>query len=235
MSARSGDVHVFDSLVSFHNAGIAMIGAAAAEAIAARGSFSLALTGGGDAQAFYLAMAADGGRGLVEWIRTRVWWGDERCVPPDHADSNYRMAFDTLLKHVPIERDAIHRMRGEDPDVDWAATDYAKSLPERFDLMLLGMGPDGHVCSLFPGRRELDERERLVLPIDGSPKPPSRRLTVTPPVIDAARKLMVMVSSGTKADAVAAALADGPVSDVPARLARRGTWILMRDAASKIA
>lgn len=229
-----GDVHVFDSLASFHNAGIAMIGAAAAEAIAARGSFSLALTGGGDAQALYLALAADGGRGLVEWVRTRVWWGDERCVPPEHEDSNYRMAFQALLKHVPIERDAIHRMRGEDPDLEWAAADYAKSLPERFDLMLLGVGPDGHVCSLFPGRRELEERERLVVPIDGSPKPPSRRLTVTPPVIGAARKLMVMVSSAAKADAVAAALADGPVSEIPARLARHGTWILTRDAAAKI-
>lgn len=227
------NVHVFDSPKSLFASAAAAIGAAASEAIAARGAFTIALTGGSDAKRLYPVLAES--PPLVEWVRTRVWWGDERCVPPEHEDSNYKLGWDLLLSRVSISRGSIHRMRGEDPDLDWAASDYAKSLPDRFDLVLLGVGPDGHVCSLFPGAATLRETERLVLPVTDSPKPPARRLTITPPVIEAARSLLVIVSGAEKAGAVARALAeDGGVHETPARLAKRGTWLLSREAAAKL-
>ncbi len=229
---RESGVHVFDSPQALYASAAAAIGAIAAESLAARGGFTMALTGGSTAKSLFPVLASSSH--LVEWVRTKVWWGDERCVPPDHEDSNYKLAWEMLLSKVPISRDAIHRMRGEDPDLDWAAQDYAKSLPDRFDLILLGMGPDGHVCSLFPGHAALKETARLVVPVGDSPKPPARRLTLTPPVIEAARHLLVVVTGAEKAGAVARALApEGTVSETPARLAKRGLWLLSRDTAPK--
>lgn len=227
------DVHVFDTKEKVLPAAAAMVGAAASEAIAARGVFTVALTGGSVAKDLHPVLASM--PGLVEWARTKIWFGDERAVPPTDEQSNYRLAKETLLDKVPVPADQVYRMRGEDPDLDWASRDYAKTLPEKFDLIILGMGPDGHICSLFPGFPQLRETERLVLPVDGSPKPPPRRMTLTPPVIEAARKTLTIAFTADKAGAAARALADdGSVAETPARLVRRGTWILTREAASKL-
>lgn len=233
MAKAVSDVHVFDSKEKLLASAAAVIGAAAAEAIAARGVFTIALTGGSVAKDLYPVLAKTDG--LVAWNRTKLFWGDERCVAPTHEDSNYRLAKETLLDRVSVPPENVHRMRGEDPDLDWASRDYAKSLPEKLDLVLLGMGPDGHICSLFPGFPQLDERERLVVPVDGSPKPPPRRLTVTPGVVSGARKTLLIAMSSDKADAVQRALADaGSPRETPARLARGGTWLLTTEAAAKI-
>lgn len=231
---RRTDVHVFDTPAAAIAAAAAAVGAHASAAIEERSQFCLSLTGGGVAHQLYPLLAGDA-RGLVDWSRTHVWWGDERAVPPDHPDSNYHAAWEHLLSRVTISRDAIHRMPADDPDPDRAAREYEATLPPRFDLVLLGIGPDAHVCSLFPGRPAVRERVRLVVPVEDSPKPPPRRMTVTPPVLESARRLLVVAWGEEKADALAAAFAaEGTVEAVPARLARGGTWIVDRAAASRL-
>ncbi|HVO29540.1 MAG TPA: 6-phosphogluconolactonase [bacterium] len=226
------DVRVFDAKDALLADAAAFVGAAARDAISTRGVFTVALTGGSVAKELHPVLAST--PGLVDWTRTKVWFGDERAVAPTHEDSNFRLARETLLDRVSVAKENVFRMRGEDPDLDWASRDYAKTLPERFDLIFLGMGPDGHVCSLFPGFPQLSETERLVVPVEGSPKPPPRRMTVTPPVLHSARALLTIALSADKADAVARALADdGAITQTPARLAKRGTWMLTRDAAAK--
>jgi 6-phosphogluconolactonase len=146
---------------------------------------SLALPGGSAAETFCPALAA----ASVDWSRVDVFWCDERAVPPDHVDSNFRIAEELLLRRVPIDRSRVHRMPGESPDLARAAAEYEADLqrtlgdPPRLDLALLGVGPDGHVCSLFPGHPALDEAVRRTIAIDDSPKPPPRRLTLTLPAL----------------------------------------------------
>ena len=228
------EVKVFDATPALLAAGAAAVGAAASEAIEARGAFTIALTGGSIARALYPLLGGDA-RGLVDWSRTHVWWIDERAVPPDHPESNYALARESLLRKVPVVLDHIHRMPADDPDPDRAAREYERTLPERFDLVLLGIGPDGHVCSLFPGHPALRERERRVVVVEGSPKPPPRRMTITAPVVERARARLMLASGAEKAEAVAAALAaDGSVERTPARLARHGLWLLDAAAAAKL-
>ncbi len=200
-------------------------------AIAERGDCSLALSGGRTPEPVYreLARAAD-----LDWSRVRIYFGDERAVPPDHSDSNYRLAWQALLSRVPVPAAQIHRLEAERSDRDAAAREYQHLLPARLDILLLGLGPDGHVASLFPGSPALAERERLVLPVTGA-KPPAHRLTITPPVIEAARRVIVVAAGGDKAAVVARAL-EGPLAprELPAQLARRGTWIIDRAAAARL-
>ncbi|MGH7536268.1 MAG: 6-phosphogluconolactonase, partial [Gemmatimonadales bacterium] len=142
----------------------------AAKALARAGRFTVALTGGSTPKRLYTLLAAEPYRSRLPWPETHVFWGDERCVPPDHPESNYRMAHDALLRHLPIPPAQIHRMHGEDPDPERAAAEYeqclrtvfaprAGTLP-RFDLVLLGMGADGHTASLFPHTGALREQQR---------------------------------------------------------------------------
>lgn len=228
------DLHVFDNPAAALAAAAAAIGAHASAAIEERSAFSIALTGGGMARDLYPLLAGDA-RNLVDWSRTHAWWGDERAVPPDHPESNYRLAWDLLLSRVSIARDNVHRMPADDPDPERAAREHEGTIPARFDLVLLGLGGDGHICSLFPGHAAVRERERRVLVVDGSPKPPARRMTLTPPVLESARNLLVVAYGEEKADAVAAAFVpEGDPVEVPARLARGGTWIVDRAAASRM-
>ena len=157
--------------------------------------------------------------------------GDERAVPPDHPGANYRMAAETLLDPARVPEERRHRMPAERPDREAAAREYAELLPERPDLVLLGIGADGHIASLFPGSASLLEQERRVVPVQG-PRPPTWRLTVTPPVIAAARERIVLANGRDKAAAVARALHGSEDASVcPARLARAGLWILDSEAA----
>ncbi|HEY7634864.1 MAG TPA: 6-phosphogluconolactonase [Gemmatimonadales bacterium] len=202
-----------------------------ARAIGERGTCALALAGGHTPEPAYRELAR---ASSVDWRRVQVFFGDERSVPPDHADSNYRMVQAALLSRVVIPAGQIHRMEAERADRDAAARDYERVMPPRLDILLLGIGPDGHTASLFPGSPALDERQRLVVPVLGA-KPPAERMTITPPVIEAARKVMVLASGGDKAAVVARAL-EGPLAlqAVPAQLARRGTWFLDQAAAARL-
>ncbi len=207
----------------------------AREAIAARGQFVAALSGGSTPRAAYALLATDEFAGGVDWARAHLLWGDERCVPPDHPDSNYRMARQALLDKISILPENIHRMQGELPP-DQAAALYQAELETvlgvagRFDLILLGMGADGHTASLFPGTTALQERERAVAAVYVE-RLPAWRLTLTLPVLNAARHVLFLVSGAEKAPTLARVHAGEPL---PAGQVRphQGelTWLVDRAA-----
>jgi 6-phosphogluconolactonase len=199
--------------------------------VAARGSCSLALAGGRTPEPVYRRLAA---ASRIDWSSVEVFFGDERAVPPHDPESNYHMVHAALLSRVPIPSANVHRMEAELLDRDAAAREYEAVLPAHLDVLVLGMGPDGHTASLFPGSPVLDERRRLVVPVIG-PKPPPERLTITPPVIEAASKVAVLASGEDKAAMVARAL-EGPLTPkvVPVQLARRGVWFLDQLAAARL-
>jgi len=209
----------------------ARIEAVLADAIADRGSAALALAGGNTPRPVYEQLADLPG---IRWDRLQVYFGDERAVPPDDPASNYRMARETLLDRVPVDSVHVHRMLGEAADLDAAARDYDALLPPALDLVLLGIGEDGHTASLFPAHAAVRERARRVVPVAG-PKPPHHRLTVTPPVLEAARTCLVIAAGSAKATAVARALVGSePTERCPARLARNGIWFVDTAAAAAL-
>lgn len=192
---------------------------------------SVALAGGSTPRPAYGCLAVEPD---LPWERIRIFFGDERQVPPDHPDSNYRMVEEALLSRLVVPPAAVHRMEGEDPDAEAAAERYAALLPDALDLLILGIGSDGHTASLFPGSPALAERARRVV-TSTAPAQPRHRLTITPPVIRAARRIVVLASGAGKAQAVRRALAEpGEPARCPARLARRGTWVLDREAARRL-
>lgn len=219
----------------------AAIAGRAAAAAAARGSFSVALAGGSTPRRTYQLLAEPPHRESVPWARVQVFFGDERCVPPHDADSNFRMAREALLDRVPVPRERIHRIRGEAPDAAEAAAEYQAELraalgpAARLDLVLLGMGPDGHVASLFPASDALEESSRLALAVV-APKPPPRRITLTLPALSAAAEALFLVAGADKAERVAEVLS-GRGPELPAsRVQPEGgtLWLLDAAAASRL-
>lgn len=200
------------------------------KALAERGTASLALAGGTTPKATYEALA-----GLpLDWTKVDVFFGDERCVPADHSDSNYRMAKAALFDRITIPSARVHRMQGELADRDAAARAYERELPEELDVVVLGIGEDAHTASLFPGSPALHEIVRRVLPVVG-PKPPPERLSLTPPAITNARLCIVLASGAGKAEPVKRALVDAlDIANVPIQLARDGVWFLDPAAASAL-
>ena len=215
------------------------ITALAQQAIAARGRFTIALSGGSTPRALFVLLAGDAYRARIDWGRAIVFWSDERCVPPDHADSNYRMAYDTLLSKVPAPEGNVHRLRGE-IDPEQAALAYEQTVRREvpagaggvpvFDLILLGMGPDAHTASLFPGTPAVHERVRLVV-ANYVPRLNAHRLTFTPPLINAASRVTFMVAGADKAGALRAVLTGPPDVDAyPAQVVQPAqgqlTWLV---------
>jgi len=189
---------------------------AARKAIAERGLFRLGLTGGRSPHAINAALIAQAGD--LPWSKVQLTFGDERCVPPDDKDSNYREAKESLLDPSGVPAGNVFRIRGEiDPKT--AAAEYEaklQALAARFgepryahDLLLLGLGEDGHTASLFPGSPALDETARNVLPVIG-PKPPPQRITMTFPLINAAHHILFLVAEPEKRDVAEAVLARDP-------------------------
>ncbi len=187
---------------------------AAREAVRLRGAFRVALAGGSTPARAY-ELLAKRATGEIPWAQTHVFWGDERPVPPDHPDSNYRMAFEAMLSRVPVPSHQVHRLRGEAQDLEAAAAEYAETLaydfgiatmgdPPRFDLVLLGMGAEGHTASLFPDSPVLGSRAWVAAPF--VPALGMRRLTFTPAVLNAAMRVVFGVSGPNKAAALAAVL-----------------------------
>jgi 6-phosphogluconolactonase len=221
----------------------------AGEAVADRGQFTVALSGGNTPQRLYQLLAEDPFRSQVRWERVQVFWGDERSVPPDHRDSNYRMAREALLTRVPIPPDHVHRMEAERPDRDAAARAYQEAIarvfgvrpdgdPPAFDLVLLGMGPDAHTASLFPHTAALNEDTRWVV-VNHVPKFATDRLTLTAPVINRAREVLFLVAGPDKAGPLREVL-EGPPDPqrLPSQLVRpaEGTlfWFVDRQAAAQL-
>jgi len=184
----------------------------AAEAIEERGVFRVALSGGGTPKSVYPLLLEPQRRDAVDWSRVEFFWGDERTVPPDDPESNFGVAYHMLIAQLPdVRQDRIHRMPAEAPDLHAAALSYESELrlafgargdePPAFDLIWLGMGPDGHTASLFPGSDALDETERWVVG-NWAPHPQAWRMTLTFPVLNAARAVIFAVEGANKADAI---------------------------------
>ena len=234
-------VNVYDSPEELAQAAAREFAARAAESIGERGRFAVVLAGGSTPRATYEILARDY-TDTIDWKDVHVFFGDERSVPPDHTDSNYRMARGSLLDHVPIG--SVHRMQGELPP-DEAAEAYERELRDffgpdvipRFDLILLGTGPDGHTASLFPATSALEIHDRLVV---ANPvlKLETTRITLTVPVINAARAVYFLVAGEGKAGPVAEILEGDPdPREYPASLIQPEngpTWMLDRAAASAL-
>ncbi len=216
-SADAGEiagVEIYPDSARLARAGVKHFISLAGEAIATRGRFAAALAGGSTPKAMYSLLATTDYAARVDWARVHVFWGDERCVPPDHPDSNYRMTREALLDHVPLPSGNIHRIRGE-LEASRAAAEYQQELqdffhprgkeaPEgaapnaRFDLTLLGMGEDGHTASLFPGTSAIREQTLWVM-AHYVQKLGAWRITFTPALINAAVNVVFVVSGSGKA------------------------------------
>ncbi len=221
------------------------------DAQASAGGASLVLTGGGIGTAVLRELAAAPARDAVDWRHLDIWWGDERFLPSGDPERNEVQAEQALLRYVDTDPARVHRMPASDgpdgPDPEAAAARYADELRRSaqpqdhgpvpaFDVLLLGIGPEGHVASLFPGMPALYD-ERPVVAVRGAPKPPPTRLTLTLPAIQRAREVWLLATGQEKAGAVRVALSDAGPVQVPAAGARgqqRTLFLLDRAAASKL-
>lgn len=217
------------------------------EAVAQRGRFTIALAGGSTPKSLYNLLATNA-RNALPWDRMFFFWGDERHVPPSDPDSNYRMVDEIMLSKIPVNPGNVFRIKGENPDAAAAAEDYEQTLRKffalepgqfpRFDLILLGMGPDGHTASLFPGTAALQEKSRLVV-ANWVEKMKTHRISLTLPVLNAASCVTFLVSGTDKATVLKAVLEeDVPAEQYPSKLVRPSDgkliWLVDRAAASAL-
>lgn len=244
-----GTLVVLDDPDSVARAAAEQIVARAERAVRERRDFSIALSGGATPKRLYALLADPSApyRSRIPWDRMQVFFGDERHVPPDDAQSNFRMARETLLDRAPIPAANVHRIQAERP-ADEAATLYeselrrafgldAVSVP-RFDLVLLGMGEDGHTASLFPGTKGLEERRRLVV-ANWVPKFSAWRITLTLPVLNAARAVLFLAAGPDKAGPLGSVFdPSSPADAYPCQLVRPAAgeliWLVDRAAAARV-
>jgi 6-phosphogluconolactonase len=216
MSGVSPQISVYDDLDQLAHAAAEVF---AQHSEASHGDFHVALSGGSTPEPIHRLVATSPYRERIAWERVQFYWGDERCVPPDDEQSNYRMARETLLDYLGVRAEQIHRMRGELPPVE-AAADYEQVLRAtfnlaqgelpRFELVLLGMGPDGHMASLFPHTAALRVRDRLAV-ANEVPQLQTTRITLTVPVFNNGATVVFAIAGADKADALAAVL-HGPAN-----------------------
>jgi 6-phosphogluconolactonase len=222
------------------------------DAVAAKGLASMVLTGGGIGTKVLAELAAAPARDAVDWRRVEIWWGDERFLPAGDPERNETGARSALLDHVDVLPERVHPIPGPDgpdgPDPEATAERYARLLraaaqPQdrggvpRFDVLMLGIGPDAHVASLFPGLPALYEEERTVVGVRGAPKPPPTRISLTLPAIRSAAEVWILASGAEKAGAVRLALSGAGPVQVPAAGARgisQTLFLLDRAAAAEV-
>lgn len=210
--------------------------ATARNAIAKRGVFYVALAGGSTPKGLYEKLATEPYSQQIDWARVQLFFGDERCVPADHDDSNYKMARLAMLDKLPIPADNIHRVPTEAGEAAVVAVEYAKTLQTvmngaAFDLVLLGLGPDGHIASLFPETPALTVTDTLTTPVYVE-KFASWRVTLTYPVINAARQVIVFIAGAGKADIVRD-ISNDALSGLPVQqLAPQGDYYWFMDQAA---
>ena len=238
-------VEVFDSPQELFRAAAEKFCVLGSSAIRERGKFAVALSGGSTPRGLHQELVTYFASRL-DWSKVFFFWGDERHVPPDSSDSNYRMANETLLSKLPIPPENIFRVPSELPDARQAAAKYEQTLQQffhlnsdsfpRFDFILLGMGPDGHTASLFPGTAALQERDRLVV-ANWVEKLNTFRITFTYPVLNDATCVMFLVNGDEKAEMVRRALKD-PAANLPCQKVRPDDgellWYLDKGAALKL-
>lgn len=222
------------------------------DAQASRGSASIVLTGGRNGNGVLAALAAEPARDAIDWGRIDLWWGDERFLPEGDPERNVTQARAALLDSVPVDPARVHAMPASDgpwgAEADTAAEAYAAELakaaqPENhgavpsFDVLMLGVGPDTHVASLFPEHPGVRETDRMVVGVHGAPKPPPTRISLTLPAIRAAREVWLLAAGEDKASAVAMALSGAGEIQAPAAGAygrSRTLWLLDAAAASQL-
>ncbi|MCI0693656.1 6-phosphogluconolactonase [candidate division KSB1 bacterium] len=209
------DIRIFPNQASLNRAAAEAFAQLANKAVAEKGRFTVALAGGNTPRTIYQLLATEY-REQIDWSRAHFFWGDERYVPSNDPDSNYRMARESLFDHVPILAENVHRMTTEFIQPKTAAQNYEKTLRDfwpvslpRFDLIQLGLGLDGHIASLFPNSPLLQEKQRLVTVVTDSPKPPPTRITLTLPAINNAAQIHFFVAGAEKAEALRSTL-QGP-------------------------
>ena len=243
--AASPEVRVFGSPQELFHASAEEFCALGTQAIEKNGRFTVALSGGSTPRGLHQELVTNFSSRLP-WEKVFFFWGDERHVPPDSSDSNYRMAKETLLTKLPIPQSNIHRVPAELSDAREAAQKYEATLEEffhpagnefpRFDFILLGMGPDGHTASLFPGTAALQEKDRLVV-ANWVEKLNTFRITFTYPVLNNASSVMMLVSGDEKAEMVRRALKD-PSANLPCQGVKpvngELVWYLDKGAAVKL-
>ena len=247
MAPSSPEIRIVATPADLYRAAAEEFARRADAAVRDRGAFTVALSGGSTPRGLYEVLAGDGPppfRQRVPWGRIHFFWGDERHVPPDHPESNYRAAREALLSKVPVPPDHVHRIPAERPDAAQAAEEYARTLREhfrladgqwpRFDLVLLGMGPDGHTASLFPGTPAVHERERLAC-APWVEKLRAHRITLSPPVLNHAAGVLFLVAGEDKAETLRAVLHGEVQPDrLPAQVVRpiRGDLLWLVDQAA---
>ena len=253
MTSEKREVRVVGGAGEISRAAAEELVGRAEEATGQRGVFTVALAGGSTPGSLYALLASEEEpfRDRMPWGKTEFFWGDERAVPPEHPDSNYRMAREAMLSRVPAPPENVHRIRAENPDPGAAAEEYervlrsffasrglvANGLP-RFDLVLLGMGADGHTASLFPGTGAVREQGRLVVALWVA-RFSSHRITMTPPLINNAACAMFLVAGEEKAETLRAVLESSFQPDTfPAQAIRPSEgeliWLVDRAAASRL-
>ena len=236
------EIKIVPDVAALNRVAAAEFKSTAESALAEHGWFSVALSGGNTPRSVY-ALLAQEDKASLDWSRIHIFFGDERHVPPDHPDSNYRMANETLLSKVPIPQENIHRVRAES-DPESAAKDYEEQLRAeftlkpgdrpRFDLILLGLGDDGHTASLFPETAALNETARLVVP-NWVEKLNTFRITLTLPVLNHAAEVLFIVSGAGKAEILKAVLGSPGSAQYPSQRVKpdhgRLLWLVDQDAA----
>ena len=248
MSARH-EVHVLNDITQWTAEAAALTRDLRQQAVHERGRFLVALSGGRTPEQVYRRLASQSPAAPQEWSSTHFFFSDERCVPPDHPDSNYHLADAALFRPLNIPEDRIHRMRGEHPNHDAAAREYEDVLRTvtnadpagwpQLDLLMLGIGNDGHTASLFPGTDALRERRRWVT-VGHAPSGPPTRLTLTLGVINQATVVLFLASGESKASILKTILEpmQEPDLQLPAARVRpergRLIWLLDRPAAAKL-
>lgn len=235
-STRPGhEVRVLETARDVSHAAREELVRAGKAAIKARGRFTLVLSGGSTPKALYVSLTAKD----IEWGKVHVFFADERCVSPDRQESNYKMAQESLLLRVKVPPENVHRIQGEMESAEAAAAQYERELEPRFDVVLLGLGTDGHTASLFPGSSALDEKERCVV-ANWVAKLSRTRITMTFAALNRAALVIFLVAGDEKAEAARQAI-EGALNglDVPARRVDppggRVLWLLDRLAAMKLA
>jgi len=219
-----------------------------ADVVTAKGTAHICLTGGSVGIAVLAAVGDSPARDTVDWSKVHFWWGDERWVPADSDDRNDKQARAALLSRLDVAEDNIHAFAASDGPLglDEAADAYARELARfpsreaqhpRFDITFLGVGPDGHIASLFPDRPGIRVTERTVIGVRDSPKPPPERLSLTRPVINGSARIWLVLSGADKASALGLALAGASYTEVPAAGAKgrkRTVFFVDREASSEV-
>ena len=248
MPSSQRDIHVYPTSQALLEAAAQHLLDHARQAIAARNACTLALAGGSTPKGLYSRLAAPPFQSQLDWTKVRFFWGDERHVPPDHTDSNYRMAREALLSRLPVSMAQVHRVPSELPDAQTAADQYEAELRKqfgvsapdvpRFDFILLGMGPDGHTASLFPGTPSVHATRRLVA-APWVEELQTSRITFTPALLNHARQVTFLICGQAKAEALHAVL-EGPFQPdaLPAQIIRPQTgtltWFVDQEAAGAL-